>query len=110
MPARHAPPITFERNGTTYMQPGPNGQTLDKEGRLVFCAMGSGEIRRREANGSITTLVSAYNGRHLNAPNDVVYKSDGALYFTDIRANGRTCRVRQTRSSTGSTRFPSTRR
>ena len=82
--------ITFERNGKTYMQPGPNGQTLDKEGRLVFCAMGSGKIMRREANGSLTVLVSAYNGRHLNAPNDLVYKSDGALYFTDIRANSRT--------------------
>jgi gluconolactonase len=82
--------ITFERNGRTYQQPGPNGQTLDKEGRLVFCAMGSGKIMRREPNGSLTVLVSAYNGRHLNAPNDLVYKSDGALYFTDIRANSRT--------------------
>ena len=49
--------ITFERNGKTYQQPGPNGQTLDKEGRLVFCAMGSGKIMRREANGSLTVLV-----------------------------------------------------
>ena len=82
--------ITFERNGRTYQQPGPNGQTLDKEGRLVFCAMGSGKIMRREANGSLTVLVSTYDGRHLNAPNDLVYKSDGALYFTDIRAGSRT--------------------
>ena len=82
--------ITFERNGRMYQQPGPNGQTLDKEGRLVFCAMGSGKIMRREANGSLTILVSAYNGHHLNAPNDLVYKNDGALYFTDIRANSRT--------------------
>ena len=78
--------IHFERNGNSYAQIGPNGQTLDQMGRLVFAAMGSGRIMRREDDGSITVLANAFDGHHLNAPNDLVYKSDGALYFTDIRA------------------------
>ena len=82
--------ISFERNGKKYIQVGPNGETLDKQGRLVFTAMGSGRIMRREPDGKITVLADKYEGRHLNAPNDLVYKSDGALYFTDIRAGLRT--------------------
>jgi len=78
--------IHFERDGISYAQIGPNGQTLDQMGRLVFTAMGSGRIMRREDDGSITVLANAFDGHHLNAPNDLVYKSDGALYFTDIRA------------------------
>lgn len=68
--------ITQERNGKKYVQVGPNGETLDKQGRLVFTAMGSGQIVRREANGKLTILADKYEGHHLNAPND--------LYFTDI--------------------------
>jgi gluconolactonase len=78
--------ISFERNGKKYVQVGPNGQTLDAEGRLVFTAMGSGEIVRREKSGTLTVLASEYQGRHLNAPNDLVIAKDGAIYFTDIRA------------------------
>ncbi len=79
--------IRFERDGKTYVQVGPNGQTLDRDWRLVFTAMGSGRIMRRETNGTINVLAASFEGRHLNAPNDLVYKSDGALYFTDIRAS-----------------------
>src|SRR5262249_469468 len=79
--------IAQQRNGKDYVQVGPNGETLDKQGRLVFCAMGSGEIRRREADGKVTVLASQYEGHHLNAPNDLVIKSNGDIYFTDIRAN-----------------------
>ncbi len=79
--------IAQERDGKRIVQIGSNGQTLDKEGRLVFTAMGSGKIVRREADGKLTTLAESYEGRHLNAPNDLVFKSDGAIYFTDIRAN-----------------------
>ena len=78
--------IHFEREGNSYAQIGPNGETLDDMGHLVFAAMGSGRIMRREADGSLSVLANAYDGHHLNAPNDLVYKSDGALYFTDIRA------------------------
>jgi len=77
--------ISFDRNGKKYLQVGPNGETLDKQGRLVFTAMGSGKIMRREPDGTITVLADKYEGRHLNAPNDLVIRSDGAIYFTDIR-------------------------
>ena len=77
--------ISFERNGKKYVQIGPNGETLDKQGRLVFTAMGSGKIMRREPDGKITVLADRYEGRHLNAPNDLVIRSDGAICFTDIR-------------------------
>jgi gluconolactonase len=79
--------ITQERNGKKLVQIGSNGQTIDAQGRLVFTAMGSGQILRREADGKLTVLADTYEGRHLNAPNDLVFKSDGAIYFTDIRAN-----------------------
>jgi gluconolactonase len=79
--------IAQERNGKKYVQVGANGETLDKEGRLVFVAMGSGQVVRREADGKLTVLASEYEGHHLNAPNDLVIKSNGDIYFTDIRAN-----------------------
>ena len=78
--------ISQQRNGKTYVQVGPNGETLDKQGRLVFTAMGSGQVVRREADGKITVLASRFGGYHLNAPNDLVIKSNGDIYFTDIRA------------------------
>ena len=77
--------ISFDRDGRKYLQIGPNGETLDRQGRLVFTAMGSGKIMRREPDGRITVLADKFEGRHLNAPNDLVVRSDGAIYFTDIR-------------------------
>jgi gluconolactonase len=77
--------ISFDRNGKKYLQVGPNGETLDRQGRLVFTAMGSGKIMRRGPDGTLTVLADKYEGRHLNAPNDLVIRSDGAIYFTDIR-------------------------
>ena len=82
--------IAQERNGKKYVQVGPNGETLDKQGRLVFTAMGSGQIMRREADGKLTILADKYEGYHLNAPNDLVIKSDGSVYFTDIRKDTKT--------------------
>ena len=79
--------IAQERGGKKYVQVGPNGETLDKEGRLVFVAMGSGQVVRRGADGKLTVLASQYEGHYLNAPNDIVIKSNGDIYFTDIRAN-----------------------
>jgi gluconolactonase len=78
--------IAFERGGRKYVQVGANGETLDGEGRLVFTAMGSGEIVRRENSGTLTVLASEYGGHHLNAPNDLVIAKNGTIYFTDIRA------------------------
>lgn len=79
--------ITQQRNGKDYVQVGSNGQTIDKQGRLVFVAMGSGQVVRREADGKLTVLADKYEGHHLNAPNDLVIKGNGDIYFTDIRAN-----------------------
>lgn len=62
---------------------GPNGGTLDKQGRLVYCAVEDRQIVRVEEDGRRTVLASEYEGKGLNAPNDLIYKSDGSLYFTD---------------------------
>ena len=66
-----------------YGQPGSNGLTLDKEGRLTINQHGNRRVIRLEKNGQETILADRYNGKRLNSPNDLVYKSDGTLYFTD---------------------------
>ncbi|HEX9895830.1 MAG TPA: SMP-30/gluconolactonase/LRE family protein [Gemmatimonadales bacterium] len=66
-----------------YGQPGSNGLTLDAEGRLVIAEHGRHRISRLEKNGVITVLAERYQGKRLNSPNDLVYRSDGTLYFTD---------------------------
>jgi gluconolactonase len=67
----------------TGSEPGTNGLTFDKEGRLVMCCHGDRLIRRMEADGRFTVLVDKYEGKRLNSPNDLIYKSNGDLYFTD---------------------------
>ena len=62
---------------------GSNGITMDKEGRLIVCEHGNRRVTRLEKDGTVTVLASEYQGKKLNSPNDAVYKSDGALYFTD---------------------------
>ena len=62
---------------------GSNGLTLDRQGRLVICEHGNGRMTRLEKDGNITVLADKYEGKRLSSPNDAVYKSDGALYFTD---------------------------
>ncbi len=64
-------------------QPGSNGLTLDPSGLLTICEHGNHRISRLEKNGQLTVLADRYDGKRLNSPNDLVYKSDGALYFTD---------------------------
>jgi gluconolactonase len=66
-----------------YSQPGSNGLTLDKLGRLTINEHGNRRITRLEKNGSLSVLADRYQGKRLNSPNDLVYKSDGSLYFTD---------------------------
>jgi gluconolactonase len=66
-----------------YVQPGSNGLTLDAQGRLTIDEMGRRRVTRLEPNGSITVLADRYEGKRFNSPNDLVYRSDGALYFTD---------------------------
>lgn len=66
-----------------YAQPGSNGLTLDREGRLTINEHGNRRVTRLEKTGAITVLADRYQGRRLNSPNDLVYRSDGVLYFTD---------------------------
>ncbi len=60
-----------------------NGNTVDRQGRLVTCEHGGRRVSRTEIDGSITTLADSYQGKRLNSPNDVVVKSDGSIWFTD---------------------------
>ncbi|MGO4572342.1 SMP-30/gluconolactonase/LRE family protein [Microvirga sp. 2TAF3] len=60
-----------------------NGNTVDRQGRLVTCEHGNRRVTRTEHDGSITVIASHYEGRRLNSPNDVVVKSDGSIWFTD---------------------------
>ena len=60
-----------------------NGNTRDRQGRLVTCEHGGRRVCRTEHDGTITTLMDAFEGKRLNSPNDVVVKSDGTIWFTD---------------------------
>ncbi len=64
-------------------QPGSNGLAFDSQGRLTLCEHGNRRVTRIERDGSVTVLADRYEGKRLNSPNDLVYRSDGALYFTD---------------------------
>jgi gluconolactonase len=66
-----------------YRQPGSNGLALDAEGRLTIDEHGRRRVVRIERTGAITVLADRFEGRRLNSPNDLVYRSDGSLYFTD---------------------------
>lgn len=66
-----------------YGQPGSNGLTLDQQGRLTINEHGNHRVTRLEKDGSLTVLADSYQGKRLNSPNDLVYRSDGALFFTD---------------------------
>lgn len=60
-----------------------NGNTRDREGRLVTCEHRGRRVTRTELSGKITVLADSYQGKRLNSPNDVVVKSDGTVWFTD---------------------------
>ncbi len=60
-----------------------NGNTRDRQGRLVSCEHGGRRVTRTEIDGSITVLAESYEGKRLNSPNDVVVHSDGSVWFTD---------------------------
>jgi len=66
-----------------YRQPGSNGLTLDRNGLLTINEHGNRRVTRLERTGKITVLADRYEGKRLNSPNDLVYRSDGTLYFTD---------------------------
>ena len=60
-----------------------NGLIFDKQGRLLACEHGNRRVSRTGADGSIVTLVSEFEKKRLNSPNDAVVRSDGSIYFTD---------------------------
>jgi gluconolactonase len=60
-----------------------NGNTVDRQGRLISCEHGNRRVSRTEHDGSITVIASHYQGKRLNSPNDAVVKSDGSIWFTD---------------------------
>lgn len=62
---------------------GPNGMIADKDGAVLLCQHGNRRIVRISTDRKVTTLVDRFEGKRLNSPNDLVYKSDGSLYFTD---------------------------
>ena len=68
-----------------------NGNTRDRQGRLITCEMGSQRLTRTEYDGTITVLAESFEGRRLTGPNDVVVKSDDSIWFSDngagIRGN-----------------------
>jgi gluconolactonase len=64
-------------------EPGSNGLTVDPRGQLILCQHGDRRVARLERNGSFTTLAQYFKYRRLNSPNDLIYKSNGDLYFTD---------------------------
>jgi gluconolactonase len=66
-----------------YHQPGSNGLTLDRNGLLTIDQHGNRRVVRLERTGNLTVLADRYEGKRLNSPNDLVYRSDGTLYFTD---------------------------
>ena len=73
-----------QTNGkATVLNYGSNGITLDRQGRIVFNAMGDRAVVRIEKNGKRTVLIDRYDGMRLNSTNDIVVKKDGAIYFTD---------------------------
>jgi len=60
-----------------------NGNTRDRQGRLLTCEHGTRRVTRTEYDGSITVIADRFGGKPLNSPNDIVCKSDGSIWFTD---------------------------
>ena len=70
---------------TTFRAPSAeaNGNTLDREGRLITCEHKGRRVARQERDGTVVTLAERHDGKRFNSPNDVVVKSDGSIWFTD---------------------------
>ena len=73
-----------------------NGNTRDRQGRLVTCERDAQRLTRTEYDGTITVLADSFEGKRLTAPNDVVVKSDGSIWFSDNGAGTRDVRPEET--------------
>ncbi|GIG61404.1 gluconolactonase [Longispora fulva] len=62
-----------------------NGNTVDRQGRLLTCEQGARRVTRTEHDGTVTVLADRFEGKRLNSPNDIVEHSDGSIWFTDPR-------------------------
>jgi gluconolactonase len=88
-PSNHNVTVYMSHSGYTgadigeYGQPGSNGLTIDKDGRLIIDQHGNRRVIRLEKKGPVTVLSDNIDGKRLNSPNDLVLKSDGSIYFTD---------------------------
>jgi gluconolactonase len=85
IPAERMMRLTLDGHVSTFRQPSDysNGNTRDRQGRLVTCQHGTRSVTRTEIDGSRTVLADAFEGKRLNSPNDVVVQSNGAVWFTD---------------------------
>ncbi len=85
IPANRIYRWTPEQGAQVWREPtgNANGNTLDRQGRLLSCEHSGRRVAITAADGTVTTLVDRYQGKRLNSPNDVVVKSNGVVYFTD---------------------------
>ena len=85
IPANQMKKWTADEGITNFRVPSgkSNGLTYDKQGRLVTCEHANRRVSRTEADGTVVTIASHYEGKRLNSPNDVIVKSDGSIYFSD---------------------------
>lgn len=85
MPGDHMRRWSAADGVTTFRKPSNkgNGNTYDRQGRLLTCEHASSRVTRTEADGRIVPLATHYQGKELNSPNDIVCRSDGGIYFTD---------------------------
>lgn len=76
---------TPELGISTYRQPSnyANGNTRDRQGRLITCEHGTRRVTRTELDGAVTVIADHFEGKPLNSPNDVIVKSDGSIWFSD---------------------------
>lgn len=75
-------PGTGEANPTD-IPGGPNGNTFDAQGRLYTCEFHNRRVTRTNKKGVVEVLATRFEGKRLNAPNDIVVRRDGHIYFTD---------------------------
>jgi gluconolactonase len=85
MPGDHMRRWSAADGITTFRKPSSmgNGNTYDREGRLVTCEHATSQVTRTEPDGHVTPIATHYRGKELNSPNDVVCRSDGSIYFSD---------------------------
>ena len=85
IPANRMMRLTLDGQVSTYCQPADysNGNTRDRQGRLVSCQHGTRSVTRTELDGTRTVIADSYQGKRLNSPNDVIVQSTGAIWFSD---------------------------